>query len=583
MTYGEQIKQGRERKGLTQEQLAESLEVSRQAVSKWEMDLSRPARGKLARLSEVLEIPEGTWAAIDAEMAAAQRPRDAARPWKIAAAVLGVLCLVLGGALIAGWLAYANIRVPAESARGDTPILREDVPASVDTASPAAAFPETLPLKSRRDYDFGDWPLGEYDPACVPFLNDPHRLEEESLWSGELVGGGWLRAVRTDPRHERTAAGDLVTFYSLYLLYAPDAGDGPPEWNILTRMVDENVYLNTFTAEEFTNVLGYDGWKLSIVVGASAGALNFYFSQRVDGTPCLLTVGNNALEADVDEDGELEIVSVDEIPFYAEIIDTMEGQEGAMIYDLDPYSDGYASLGVAFSPEENGFLVTGFRGAPLYRYVLENHQLVCRPVTDITIRDYPDVAGTRIQFVTDDGDGLSDGRDPDEVLSAAQYRITHRQQAYLALQELYDLTGLKVDFCCCAANEYGVLFSLLPDGFNQRSFFSADFSENYGGQGIPQFYIAWRELGNDWSPLSLAESVLSGRTVPRERVLAWYYDRLDIFRTGEAARETDGEMEEERYLYVEDGDLFVGTLRDTELGPALVSLYGPYPDGEINH
>ena len=36
------------------EALAQHLNVSPQAVSKWEMDLSRPARGKLARLSEVL-------------------------------------------------------------------------------------------------------------------------------------------------------------------------------------------------------------------------------------------------------------------------------------------------------------------------------------------------------------------------------------------------------------------------------------------------------------------------------------------------------------------------------------------------
>lgn len=585
MTYGERIKQGREAKGLTQEQLAESLEVSRQAVSKWEMDLSRPARTKLAALSEALEIPIGTWAAIDAELEAAERPKDAARPWKIAAAVLAALCLVLGGTLAAGWLAYANIRMPAEGVQGEAVIPREDAALPEDTAAPEMAFPETLALKGRRDYDFGDWPLGEYDPACVPFLNDPLRLEEESLWSGAMAGGGRLRAVRTDPRQERTDAGDLVTFYNLYLLYAPDAGDNPPEWTVLTRMVEENVYLDTFTAEEFSNVLGYDGWKLSIVVGASAGALNFYLSRRADGTPCLLTVGNNALETDVDEDGELEIVSIErETPLYAEIIDTMKGQEGAMVYDLDPYSGGCAGLGVAFSPEENGFVVTGFHGAPLYRYVLENHRLVCRPVTDISVRDYPDVAGTRIRFATDDPDELSDSLDPDDVLYGTQYRITHRQQAYLALQELYDLTGLRVDFCYCAANEYGVLFSLLPDGFNQRSFFSADFSENYGGSGsIPQFRIAWRELGNDWSPLSLEEAVRPGQSVLREKVLEWYYDRLDIFRTGEAAQETDGELPEERNLYLENGDLFVGYFQETVWGPALVSLYGPYPGGVVNH
>ena len=36
MTYGTIIKQAREDERLTQEQLAEQLDVSRQAVSKWE-------------------------------------------------------------------------------------------------------------------------------------------------------------------------------------------------------------------------------------------------------------------------------------------------------------------------------------------------------------------------------------------------------------------------------------------------------------------------------------------------------------------------------------------------------------------
>lgn len=574
MTYGEQIKRGREAKGLTQEQLAESLEVSRQAVSKWEMDLSRPARGKLARLSEALEIPEEAWTAIDAEMEAARRPKDAARPWKIAVAVLAALCLALGGFLAAGWWAYANIRVPSESTQAPVP--------AGSSGALEEVFPDLLPLSGHRDFDFADQPLGEYAPACVSFLNDPLRLEDESLWQGRLEGGGWLQVVKTDPRHERGESGDMVTFYNLYLLHAPEAGDGPLEWSVLTRLVEENVYLDTFAAERFANVLGHDGWKLSITVGASAGALNFYFSQRPDGTPCLLTVGNNALEADVDEDGELEIVSVDDVPFYAEIIDTEEDQEGAMVYTLDPYNGGFANVGLSFAPEKGGFVAADSHNAVLARYVLRDRGLERVPLTDFTVLDYPDAAGTRIEFQTD-VEGLSDGLDPDDVLYGTQYRITHRQQAYLALQELYELTGLKVDFCYCTANEYGVLFSLLPDGFNQRSFFTADFGENYGGRGVPQFRIAWRELDNDWSPLSLAESAMPGSWVPPETVLGWYYDRLNIFRTGEAAVETDGDFSEERKLYLENGDLFVGTLWETDWGPALVCLIGPYPDGEINH
>ena len=72
MTYGTRIKQAREDLRLTQEQLAEQLDVSRQAVSKWEADLSRPTREKLDRLSDILDIPPETWAQIDAELEAVE-------------------------------------------------------------------------------------------------------------------------------------------------------------------------------------------------------------------------------------------------------------------------------------------------------------------------------------------------------------------------------------------------------------------------------------------------------------------------------------------------------------------------------
>ena len=51
MTYGERIRQEREAKGLTQEELAEALGVSRQAVSKWETDIASPDMENLLALS----------------------------------------------------------------------------------------------------------------------------------------------------------------------------------------------------------------------------------------------------------------------------------------------------------------------------------------------------------------------------------------------------------------------------------------------------------------------------------------------------------------------------------------------------
>ena len=112
MTYGTRIKQAREDLRLTQEQLAEQLDVSRQAVSKWEADLSRPTREKLDRLSDILEIPPETWAQIDAELEAVAQPPDASRPWKIATAVLAAACLILAVCLTAALWPKANEDVP---------------------------------------------------------------------------------------------------------------------------------------------------------------------------------------------------------------------------------------------------------------------------------------------------------------------------------------------------------------------------------------------------------------------------------------------------------------------------------------
>ena len=56
MTLGEQIRQARENKNLSQEELADQLGVSRQAVSKWENDSSIPQGMNRELLSKLLEL-----------------------------------------------------------------------------------------------------------------------------------------------------------------------------------------------------------------------------------------------------------------------------------------------------------------------------------------------------------------------------------------------------------------------------------------------------------------------------------------------------------------------------------------------
>jgi len=56
MTLGEKIQQLRKQKGLSQEQLAEQVNVSRQSISKWELNDSVPELDKVILLSKIFSV-----------------------------------------------------------------------------------------------------------------------------------------------------------------------------------------------------------------------------------------------------------------------------------------------------------------------------------------------------------------------------------------------------------------------------------------------------------------------------------------------------------------------------------------------
>lgn len=56
MTLGEKIQQLRKAAGISQEQLAEQLDVSRQSISKWELNDAVPEISKIIMLSELFSI-----------------------------------------------------------------------------------------------------------------------------------------------------------------------------------------------------------------------------------------------------------------------------------------------------------------------------------------------------------------------------------------------------------------------------------------------------------------------------------------------------------------------------------------------
>lgn len=59
VTTGERIKAARKQAGMTQQELAEKLEISFVGVSQWESGRRNPKESTLARIADVLDVPLG--------------------------------------------------------------------------------------------------------------------------------------------------------------------------------------------------------------------------------------------------------------------------------------------------------------------------------------------------------------------------------------------------------------------------------------------------------------------------------------------------------------------------------------------
>lgn len=56
MTFGEKLQSLRQKAGMSQDALAEKLDVSRQAVSRWERDETMPETDKVVVLADLFEV-----------------------------------------------------------------------------------------------------------------------------------------------------------------------------------------------------------------------------------------------------------------------------------------------------------------------------------------------------------------------------------------------------------------------------------------------------------------------------------------------------------------------------------------------
>ena len=105
MTFGEKILMLRKARGMNQEQLAEALGVSRQAVSKWELNEAVPDVGRVVMLSELFGVTtdyllkSGHSETTDmrtSEPVAPNTPADSDRKWLgVAVTIVSALSLLV--------------------------------------------------------------------------------------------------------------------------------------------------------------------------------------------------------------------------------------------------------------------------------------------------------------------------------------------------------------------------------------------------------------------------------------------------------------------------------------------------------
>ena len=122
MTFGEKLQKLRAREGISQDRLAELLDVSRQAVSKWERDETMPEAVKIIRISDYFHVTTDyllTDAPKEAAAPKAAAPREALWLlglvplafgfWGLLRMLPGMLTILAMGAREALWMYWPHL------------------------------------------------------------------------------------------------------------------------------------------------------------------------------------------------------------------------------------------------------------------------------------------------------------------------------------------------------------------------------------------------------------------------------------------------------------------------------------------
>lgn len=547
---GKKIREAREQAGLTQEELAERMEVSRQAVSKWEADLSRPSSENLLRLCRMLELDWEELAGEKEETTEGPFAVEAFRGQKMGKWMLALVLFLLVCGLVTIFMAIVLMQVDPEDT-GEPAVTRGSEQIVVPEG--AAPFPEFIALTAKETRNFGSSP------------NSGEKVSASAVEEG-LLYAFWFEGPYM-----------ALYFYQRqdHVLYAAYSDDplNAEDFTVITSIA-EGPEIETAAFTNFA-ALGRSGCKATAY--NEFGTFSWYFALDPNGIPELFfVVDSETYETDIDADGENEIISPD-----SHYVLYDRGLDDYWAYEPE-VPEGF-SMGFACVREEDGrtldtpafylrcLYYDGKITEKSYRHLwadkLVPGEVVCSKdaQTDLLC---PDVKDTVLIFRPGDLDWM-DYTDPDLPLEDPAFP-THRQLAYMALQTLYELTGVRLERCYAAATNHDVYLSMERQvDFGIFLTFSRDTRWQTYENSIGGFMLTWKGEYTGYSPLDPAACQIPGAS-EEERCL-WLYEHARFFQSGEIVQ-TGWDIATR--LYLEDGSFFEAVSNEN-----YAELRGVYPAG----
>ena len=215
MLFNEKLIQRRKERGMTQEELADRLSVSRQTVSKWENGDCMPDADKFIRLSDILEISLDELAGREVEvepivLPVPELPNSGKKLRRLLAAaaaclIIGAGCFCLGRYVFPKEVSGPTALLPAELKTQSFSLSGRNArfTANADLDGTAflyrSDFPELAPVELPAVYEDGVYtvaniPLGNYE-RMVLVLSDDGQERSALVVEGLVIdadGASWV-------------------------------------------------------------------------------------------------------------------------------------------------------------------------------------------------------------------------------------------------------------------------------------------------------------------------------------------------------------------------------------------------------